>query len=134
MFVRKCPYVASSARVCFNQLHWLPNRMREEGVDLQRCSNAFVYASASKNSPIRSPHLVTCGQKWLARLTPFFTAREREQAGCQHRLFFSQTEFCDNLIFHRRDATADLPITRPNCATISARATWANTGFRRRSE
>jgi SnoaL-like protein len=30
--------------------------------------------------------LSTCGQKWLARFTPFFTARERKQAGCQHRL------------------------------------------------
>jgi hypothetical protein len=48
--------------------------------------------------------LVTCGQKWLACLTPFFTATEREQAGCQHRLFFSQVEFCDNIIFHRRAA------------------------------
>jgi hypothetical protein len=47
---------------------------------------------------------VTCGQKWLAQLTPFFSAREREQAGCQHRLFFSQVEFCDNLIFRRRAA------------------------------
>jgi hypothetical protein len=48
--------------------------------------------------------LVTCGQKWLTHLTPFFTAREREHAGCQHRLFFSQVEFCDNLIFRRRAA------------------------------
>jgi hypothetical protein len=32
------------------------------------------------------------------RLTPFFTETERKQAGCQHRLFFSQIEFCDNLI------------------------------------
>jgi len=48
--------------------------------------------------------LVTCGQKWLARFTPFFSAAEREQAGCQHRLFFAQTEFCDNLVFHRRAA------------------------------
>jgi hypothetical protein len=47
---------------------------------------------------------VTCGQKWLTHLTPFFTAREREHAGCQHRLFFSQVEFCDNLIFRRRAA------------------------------
>jgi hypothetical protein len=37
-------------------------------------------------------------------LTPFFTETERKQAGCQHRLFFSQIEFCDNLIFHRRAA------------------------------
>jgi hypothetical protein len=45
---------------------------------------------------------LTCGQKWLARLTPFFTAKEREEARCQHRLFFSQVEYCDNLIFRRR--------------------------------
>ncbi len=45
-------------------------------------------------------------KKWLARLSPFFTAKE--DAGCQHRLFFSQIEFCDNLIFHRRAALDDL--------------------------
>lgn len=49
-----------------------------------------------------------CGQKWLARITPFFTAREREHAGCQHRLFFSQVEYCDNLIFRRRAALDNL--------------------------
>ena len=47
---------------------------------------------------------MTCGQKWLAYFTPFFTAAERENAGCQHRLFFAQVEFCDNLVFHRRAA------------------------------
>ena len=52
--------------------------------------------------------LSTCGQKWLARLTPFFTAKERQEAGCQHRLFFSQIEFCDNLIFRRRAALDNL--------------------------
>ena len=51
---------------------------------------------------------MTCGQKWLAHLTPFFTAREREHAGCQHRLFFSQVEYCDNLIFRRRAALDNL--------------------------
>ena len=48
--------------------------------------------------------LVQCGQKWLAYLTPFFSEKERKQAGCQHRLFFSQVEYCDNLIFRRRAA------------------------------
>jgi len=52
--------------------------------------------------------LVTCGQKWLTQLTPFFTARECEHAGCQHRLFFSQVEYCDNLIFNRRAALDNL--------------------------
>ncbi len=39
-------------------------------------------------------------------LSLFFTGRE--DAGCQHRLFFSQIEFCDNLIFHRRAALDNL--------------------------
>jgi hypothetical protein len=34
----------------------------------------------------------------LALLTPFFAAKEREEAGCQHCLFFSGTESCDNII------------------------------------
>jgi hypothetical protein len=31
MFVRICPYLPFSARVCLNQHHWLANRMREGG-------------------------------------------------------------------------------------------------------
>jgi hypothetical protein len=30
MFVRMCPYLPFSARVCLNQHYWLANRMREE--------------------------------------------------------------------------------------------------------
>src|SRR5262249_33005860 len=70
---------------------------------------------------------LSCGQKWLARLTPFFTANERDHAGCQHRLFFSQVEFCDNLIFRRRAALdklgerlldANRTIGQPNKITL----------------
>jgi hypothetical protein len=46
--------------------------------------------------------LSSCGQKWLACLTPFFKESERKEAGCQHRLFFSQVEYCDNLKINRR--------------------------------
>jgi hypothetical protein len=113
MFVRICPYLPFSARVCLNQHHWLANRMREEGIDFKQCANAFTRCSTPERlqqlaDSLGPRELSTCGQKWLARLTPFFTAKEREQAGCQHRLFFSQIEFCDNLIFHRRAALDNL--------------------------
>jgi hypothetical protein len=71
--------------------------------------------------------LLICCQKWLARLTPFFTARERQESGCRHRLFFSQVEFCDNLIFQRRAALdklgerlldANRTIGQPNKITV----------------
>ena len=132
MFVRICPYLPFSARVCLNQHHWLANRMREEGIDFKQCANAFLKCSAPERlqelaDSLTPRDLLTCGQKWLARLTPFFTAREREQAGCQHRLFFSQVEFCDNLIFRRRAALdklgerlldANRTIGQPNKITV----------------
>ena len=109
MFVRMCPYLPFSARVCLNQHHWLANRMREEGIDFHQCSNAFMRCARPERlqelaDELTPRDLVSCGQKWLACFTPFFTAAEREEAGCRHRLFFAQTEFCDNLIFHRRAA------------------------------
>ena len=126
MFVRVCPYFPFSARVCLNQHHWLANRMRttvcsgiplgrllgtmrEEGIHFQQCSNAFSICSDAKrlqelSDSLSARDLLTCGQKWLASCTPFFSERERKQAGCQHRLFFAQVEYCDNLIFERRAA------------------------------
>ena len=102
-------YLPFSARVCLNQHHWLANRMREEGIDFRQSANAFMGCADPERlqelADELTPHdLVRCGQKWLACFTPFFTAAEREEAGCRHRLFFAQTEFCDNLIFHRRAA------------------------------
>src|SRR5262249_53571489 len=46
MFVRMCPYLPFSARVCLNQHHWLANRMHEEGIDFEQCSNALLRCSA----------------------------------------------------------------------------------------
>jgi len=48
------------------------------------------------------------GRFALRAFTPFITDKERRQAGCQHRLFFAQVEYCDNLIFHRRAAVEEL--------------------------
>src|ERR1700726_2686023 len=132
MFVRVCPYLPFSARVCLNQHHWLANRMREEGVGFEQCSNAFRKCAAPQRlqelaNSLTAEDLLNCGQKWLARFTPFFTERERKQAGCQHRLFFSQIEYCDNLIFHRRAALdklgerlrdANRTIGQPNKITV----------------
>jgi hypothetical protein len=113
MFVRICPYLPFSARVCLNQHHWLANRMRAEGIDFKQCSNAFLKCTHPEKlqelaDSLTAHDLLSCGQKWLACLTPFFKESERKEAGCQHRLFFSQVEYCDNLIFHRRTALDQL--------------------------
>ena len=113
MFVRICPYFPFSARVCLNQHNWLAIRMAEEGIDFQQQTNAFLRCSNPARlqelaDSLQTGDLLQCGQKWLAAFTPFFTDKERKQAGCQHRLFFSQVEYCDNLIFHRRAAVEEL--------------------------
>jgi hypothetical protein len=109
MFVRMCPYFPFSARICLNQHHWLARRMQEQGIDFRQCSNAFLQCSDPERlqqlaDSLTAQELLRCGQKWLAYFTPFFTEAERKQASCQHRLFFAQVEYCDNLIFHRRAA------------------------------
>jgi len=132
MFVRLCPYLPFSARVCLNQHHWLAARMRAEDIDFQQCTNAFLKCSHPARlqalaDSLTVREIVHCGQKWLAAFTPFFTEKERQQAGCQHRLFFSQVELCDNLIFRRRAALdrlgdrlldANRTIGQPNKITV----------------
>jgi hypothetical protein len=113
MFVRVSPYFPFSARVCLNQHHWLANHMRAEGISFQQCTNAFLKCGNPGRlqelaDSLTSRDLSSCGEKWLTRFTPFFTDRERTDAGCRHRLFFSQVEYCDNLIFHRRTALDEL--------------------------
>jgi len=131
MFVRVCPYLPFSARVYLNQHHWLANRLRAEAIGFRQCSNAFLNCENPGRlqqlaDSLTSRDLATCAHKWLGTFTPFFTESERKQAGCQHRLFFAQIEYCDNLIFHRRAALdrlgerlldANRTIGRPNTIT-----------------
>ena len=132
MFVRLCPYFPFLARVCLNQHYWLAKRLQEQGIDFQQCANAFLKCSNPRRlqelaDSLSALDLLTCSEKWLTRFTPFFTEREWQQAGCHHRLFFAQVEYCDNLIFHRRAALdalgerlldANRTIGQPNKITV----------------
>jgi hypothetical protein len=45
--------------------------MRDEGIDFQQCSNAFLRCSHSERlqklaDSLTAKDLLTCGQKWLA--------------------------------------------------------------------
>jgi hypothetical protein len=109
MFVRLCPYFPFSARVCLNQHYWLATRLRAEGIRFRQESNAFLTCSDPTRlqelaDSLTARDLDRCAQKWLRAFTPFFTPTERRTASCQHRLFFAQVEYCDNLIFDRRAA------------------------------
>jgi hypothetical protein len=132
IFVRVCPYFPFSARVCLNQHHWIANRLLRPGVRFRQSTNAFTSCSDPAvlqeiADSLTAQDLSRCACKWLAQLTPFFTPRERQQAGVEHRLFFSQVELCDNLIFSRRAAVdrlsrrlldANRTIGQPNKLTV----------------
>src|SRR5260370_22583659 len=107
MLVRACPSLPFSARSCLTQHHCLANRMREKGIGFKQTANAFLKCAVPDRlqelaNSLTPRDLVTCGQKWLTYLTPFFTTRERVHADCHHRLYFSPLEDGDNLIVHRR--------------------------------
>jgi hypothetical protein len=109
MFLRVCPYFPFPARIYLNQHYWLANHMHQEGIRFRQCANAFVSCSDPKRlqqlaDSLLPYDLIKCGQKWLTCLVPFFTVRERASAGCHHRLFLSQIEYSNNMVFRRRAA------------------------------
>lgn len=132
MFVRLCPYFPFSARLCLNQHHWIAHHLCQQRIHFQQCSNAFIRCADTTAlqdiaDSLTARDLTRCGQKWLTKLTPFFTERERREAGVQHRLFFAQVEYCDNLIFSRHAALdalgdrlldANRTIGQPNKLTV----------------
>jgi hypothetical protein len=109
MFVRVCPYFPFSARICLNQHYWLAEKMKQADIRFRQTGNAFRQCSDPKAlqkiaDSLTAEDLQRCGHKWLNRLIPFFRPKERREHGCWHQLFFSQVEFCENLIFRRRVA------------------------------
>ena len=73
--------------------------MAEEGIDFQQSTNAFLRCGNPARlqelaDSLTARDLLQCGQKWLAAFTPFIPDKERKHAGCQHRLFFAQVEYC----------------------------------------
>ena len=107
MFVRISPYFPFTARLCLNQHDWIAIRLRAQGIQVHQRSNSFVAcddptALQSIADSLTAQDLIACGRKWIDRLVPFFTAQERDFLGCEHRFFFKQLEYCDNLIFRER--------------------------------
>src|SRR5213594_325917 len=116
MFVRVCPYLPFSARVCLNQHHWIANRLKQRGIRFRQSTNAFASCANPKvlqdiADSLTARDLSRCGRKWLTRLIPFFTPRERQQAGVDHRLFFaSRTLRQSGLFIPSRRGSPQRPI------------------------
>jgi len=107
MFVRIAPYFPFPARLCLNQHDWIAIRLRAQGIQVHQRSNSFVACDdpttlQSIADSLTAQDLIACDRKWIDRLVPFFTSQERDFLGCDHRFYFKQLEYCDNLIFRER--------------------------------
>jgi len=69
-----------------------------QGISSLTLDHAVLQQVADSLSP---EHLIQRCRKWVSYLAPFFSREERD-AGCQHRFFITQIEYCHNLIFRRR--------------------------------
>jgi hypothetical protein len=108
MFVRVCPYFPFNAQVCLNGHQWLARRLRQEGIAFRQKDNAFVDCADPQRlqqlADTFSPEPVTQAvDHILTQWLPYFTPAERER-DYRHEVFFSQVEYCDNLIFHSHAA------------------------------
>jgi hypothetical protein len=109
MFIRMCPYVPFNARILINGHEWLANQMQREGIGFRQHRNAFLTCTdperlqqlADSLSPRR---VIACAQRWLSQLAPPLIDAEEHRAARDYHIFFSQTEYCTNIIFRRRAA------------------------------
>ena len=91
--------------------------------DFRQCSNAFLKCSHPQKlqelaDSLTAYDLLSCGQQWLACLTPFLRKRT-QRSGLSASAFLSQVEYCDNLIFHWR---ADSINSARDCWMLTARS------------
>jgi hypothetical protein len=110
MFVRISTYFPFNARVCLNQHEWLARRLTTEGIHFRKPSNAFVQCSDPQRlqhlaESLRPSDLEVPIQRWLRELVPFYASPDPNRlTDFVYRLFFSQVEYCTNLIFNERAA------------------------------
>lgn len=107
LFLRLCPYLPFNGRLVINGHDWLACQMQRENIRFRQQGNAFLTCSDPARlqqlaDSFAPHHVIACAQYWLSRLAPPLIDANAKRAARDYRLFFSQTEFCTNIIFDRR--------------------------------
>jgi hypothetical protein len=108
-FFRICPYFPHNSRLCINGHEWLARQLTKEQIAFTQRGNAFVHCDNPQRlqelaDQFAPEHIVPFAHRWLAQLVPTLTPAEQRRHGYGFRLFVSQVEYCDNLLFHERAA------------------------------
>ena len=110
MFVRTSTYFPFNARVCLNQHEWLARQLAAEGIPVRKAANAFVQCADPERlqqlaDSLTPAELEVPIQRWLRALVPFYANSDSNRlTDWVYRLFFSQVEYCTNLVFRQRAA------------------------------
>jgi hypothetical protein len=107
MFLRLCPYLPFNGRMVINGHDWLACQMRRENIRFRQQGNAFLTCSDPTRlqqlaDSFSAQPIIACAQRWLRQLAPPLIDATGQRAARDYRLFFTQTEFCSNIIFDRR--------------------------------
>ena len=107
MFLRLCPYLPFNGRMVINGHDWLACQMRRENIRFRQHGNAFLTCSDPTRlqqlaDSFSAQPIIACAQRWLRQLAPPLIDANGHRAARDYRLFFTQTEFCTNIIFDRR--------------------------------
>jgi hypothetical protein len=108
-FFRICPYFPHNSRLCLNGHEWLARQLTKENIAFRQCGNAFVeWANPHRLQELAdqfsAAHIIPFAHRWLTQLVPTLTPTEQRRHGYGFRLFVSQVEYCDNILFHERAA------------------------------
>ncbi len=132
MFVRICPYLPFSARVCLNQHHWLANRMGEEGIAFKQCDTAtinglttlYVHGSSQQNWV----RLLARNRSDETSAIWSRSGEKRTQLGHRRSEAFAVGDFGARTIEphhvvparHGREAVRNPAVAAPNCGDAAA--------------
>jgi hypothetical protein len=108
-FFRICPYFPHNSRLCINGHEWLARQLTKEQIAFTQSGNAFLQCASPQRlqqlaDRFSHEHIIPFAHRWLAQLVPTLTPTEQRWHGYGFRLFVSQVEYCDNILFHERAA------------------------------
>jgi hypothetical protein len=107
LFFRICPYLPFNGRMLVNGHEWLACQMRKQGIRFRQHGNAFTACSDPQRlqelaDAFSTRDVIGCAQRWLPHIAPPLMTTADGHGARDYRLFFSQTEYCTNIVFDRR--------------------------------
>lgn len=99
-------YLPFGVAICFNGHQWLSRRLAALNLAFDRRDNCFMNCEnwgrlQKEADQLNADDIRRFCDRWVYRLAPFFSSKQRQAAGLYYQYFFSQVEYCHNRIFKR---------------------------------